>query len=74
MDDPRSRAGSMLGDYRLEALIGESPITLTWMAEQASIRRPVVLFELKSSAFGRREDFLADIRAKAAVDFDPTAD
>ena len=58
----------MLGDYRLEALIGESHITLTWMDEQASIRRPVVLFELKSSAFGRREDFLADIRAMAAVD------
>ena len=68
MDDPRSRAGSMLGDYRLENLIGESPITLTWTAEQASIRRPVVLFELKPTALNRREDFLADIRAKAAVD------
>ncbi|QJE96793.1 SUMF1/EgtB/PvdO family nonheme iron enzyme [Luteolibacter luteus] len=68
MDDPRSRTGSMLGDYRLENLIGESPITLTWLAEQASIRRPVVLFELKPTALNRREDFLADIRAKAAVD------
>lgn len=68
MDDPRSRTGSMLGDYRLETLIGESPITLTWLAEQASIRRPVVLFELKPAALNRREDFLADIRAKAAVD------
>lgn len=68
MDDSRSRAGTMLGDYRLESLIGESPITVTWKAEQASIRRPVVLFELKSSAFSRRNDFIADIRAKAAVD------
>lgn len=68
MDDPRSRTGTMLGDYRLETLIGESPITLTWTAEQASIRRPVVLFELKPSALNRREDFLADIRAKAAID------
>ena len=68
MDDPHSRAGSLLGDYRLEALIGESPVTLTWQAEQAAIRRPVVLFELKPSAFDRREQFLADIRVKAAVD------
>lgn len=68
MDDPRSRTGSMLGDYRLENLIGESPITLTWTAEQASIQRPVVLFELKPTALNRRDDFLADIRAKAAVD------
>lgn len=68
MDDTRSRTGTMLGDYRLKALIAESSITLTWQAEQASIRRPVVLFELKPSAFGRRDDFLADIRAKAAVD------
>lgn len=68
MDDPSSRTGTMLGDYRLDSLIGESPITRTWMAEQASIRRPVVLFELKETALNRREDFLADIRAKAAVD------
>lgn len=68
MEDSRSRTGSMLGDYRLQTLIGESPLTLTWLAEQASIRRPVVLFELKSSAFSRREDFLGDIRVKAAVD------
>ncbi len=68
MDDPSSRAGTMLGDYRLDALIGESPVTLTWQAEQASIRRPVVLFELKRSAFDRRDQFLADIRVKAAVD------
>ena len=68
MDDTRSRTGTMLGDYRLVALLAESSITLTWQAEQASIRRPVVLFELKPAAFQRREDFLADIRAKAAVD------
>jgi hypothetical protein len=68
MDDPSSRAGTLLGDYRLDALIGESPVTLTWQAEQASIRRPVVLFELKPTAFDRRDQFLGDIRVKAAVD------
>jgi hypothetical protein len=68
MDDPSSRAGTVLGDYRLVALIGESPVTLTWQADQASISRPVTLFELKPSAFDRREAFLADIRVKAAVD------
>jgi len=68
MDDPASRAGTLLGDYRLHALIAESPVTYTWQAEQASIGRPVVLFELKPSAFQRREEFLADIRAKAAID------
>lgn len=68
MDDPSSRAGTLLGDYRLDALTGESPLTLTWQAEQASIRRPVLLFELKPSAFDRRDQFLADIRVKAAVD------
>ncbi len=68
MDDPSSRAGTLLGDYRLVALIGESPVTLTWQADQASISRPVTLFELKSSAFDRRNAFLADIRVKAAVD------
>jgi hypothetical protein len=68
MDDPRSRAGTLLGDYRLDQFLAESPTTLTWLAEQASIGRPVQLIELKPAALGRREDFLADIRAQAAVD------
>ncbi|WP_035608605.1 SUMF1/EgtB/PvdO family nonheme iron enzyme [Haloferula sp. BvORR071] len=68
MDDPRSRADTMLGDYRLDTLIGESPVTLTWQAEQASIHRPVLLFELKPTAFDRRDKFLADMQVKAAVD------
>lgn len=68
MDDPSSRAGTLLGDYRLVALIGESPVTRTWQADQVSISRSVTLFELKPSAFDRREAFLADIRVKAAVD------
>ena len=68
MDDPRSRAGTLLGDYRLDQFLSESATTLTWLAQQASIGRPVVLVELKPAALERREDFLANIRAQAAVD------
>jgi formylglycine-generating enzyme required for sulfatase activity len=68
MDDPRSRAGTLLGDYRLDQFLAESPRTLTWLAEQASIGRPVLLIELKPAALVSRESFLADIRAQAAVD------
>jgi hypothetical protein len=68
MDDPRSRAGTLLGDYRLDQFLAESPVTVTWLAEQASIGRPVLLIELKPGALGQREEFLANIRAQAAVD------
>jgi hypothetical protein len=68
MDDPRSRAGTLLGDYRLDEFLSESPTTLTWRAQQASIGRPVLLVELKPAALWHREEFLANIRAQAAVD------
>ncbi|WP_193212948.1 SUMF1/EgtB/PvdO family nonheme iron enzyme [Luteolibacter marinus] len=68
MDEPCLRAGTLLGDYRLEEFIAESPTTLTWLATQASIGRPVYLVELKPGALVEREPFLADIRAQAAVD------
>jgi hypothetical protein len=68
MDDPRLRAGTLLGDYRLDQFLSESATTVTWLAQQASIGRPVLLVELKPAALERREDFLANIRAQAAVD------
>ncbi len=68
MDAPSSRAGTFLGDYRLDRILAENPATLTWLAEQASVRRPVTLIELKPGALSRHGDFLADVRAKAAVD------
>lgn len=68
MDDFRLRAGTLLGDYRLDEFLAESPTTVTWLAEQASIRRPVVLIELKPTALAARDAFLGDIRAQAAVD------
>jgi formylglycine-generating enzyme required for sulfatase activity len=68
MDDPSLRAGTLLGDYRLDRFLAESSSTLTWLAGQASVGRPVLLVELKPAALDRRDAFLADVRAQAAVD------
>lgn len=69
MENPRGRAGTVLGDYRLDLLLEERSQTLTWLAEQVSIHRPVVLVELKQQALDAelREIFLADVRARAAI-------
>ncbi|HEY1120961.1 MAG TPA: SUMF1/EgtB/PvdO family nonheme iron enzyme [Haloferula sp.] len=68
MDDFRLRAGTIIGDYRFDEILAENPTSLTWVAEQQSIRRQVVVIELKPAALHSRETFLADIRAQAAVD------
>lgn len=68
MDDFRLRAGTIIGDYRFDEILAENPTSLTWLAEQQSIRRQVVVIELKPAALHSRETFLADIRAQAAVD------
>ncbi|MEK7950880.1 SUMF1/EgtB/PvdO family nonheme iron enzyme [Luteolibacter soli] len=68
MDDFRLRAGAIIGDYRLDEVLDESPTSVTWLAEQQSIRRTVVVIELKPTALHSRDAFLADIRAQAAVD------
>lgn len=57
-----------LGDYRLKELLAEGPVTRTWLAEQVSVRRIVLVDELRTEAESHRDSFLADIRAKAAVD------
>lgn len=61
-DDPR------LGDYRLKELLSEGPVTRTWLAEQVSVRRIVLVDELRKEADENRDSFLTDVRAKAAVD------
>jgi len=68
MADPRGRAGAILGDYRLDLLLEDGEDTLTWLAEQQSIQRPVVLVELKPGSMEHRDAFLEDIRTKAAID------
>ena len=55
-----------LGDYRLLELTEEREGQSIWIAEQASVGRRVRLMELTDPSL--REKFLADIRAKAAVD------
>jgi hypothetical protein len=57
-----------LGDYRLKELLEEGPVTRTWLAEQKSVRREVLIDELRPEAYHAREEFLADVRTKAAVD------
>lgn len=68
MDDPNARAGTLLGDYRLEEFLAENSNSATWLASQASIGRRVLLIELKPTALDRRDAFLADVRAQAAID------
>ena len=55
-----------LGDYRLLHALAQHPGQTTWLAEQSSIGRKVVVVELTDLA--RRGPFLADVRAKASVD------
>jgi serine/threonine protein kinase len=59
---------SRLGDYHLVALLAEGPRTRTYRAAQISIERAVVLERLNPGAEHEAEQFLADVRAKAAVD------
>jgi len=57
-----------LGDYRLKELLEEGAVTRTWLAEQTAVRRDVLIDELRPEMVQHRDSFLADIRAKAAVD------
>jgi hypothetical protein len=57
-----------LGDYQLKELLAEGPLTRTWLAEQTAVRRYVLIDELRPEMAHLHDSFLADIRAKAAVD------
>ena len=56
------------GDYRFKELVSENPVSRIWLAEQVSISRQVLVEELRPERFEHKEAFLADVRAKAAVD------
>jgi len=63
--------GMQVGDYLLKRLIEEGEKTRTWEAEQISIKRDVILNSLRSAILTdhqTRNDYLADVRAKAKVD------
>jgi len=57
-----------LGEYRLRELLSENALSRTWLAAQESISRQVLVDELRPECIGQKQAFLADIRAKAAVD------
>lgn len=57
-----------LGEYHLKELISENALTRTWLAEQVSVARRVLVDELRPEQEDQRLAFLADIRAKAAVE------
>jgi len=56
----------LLGEYRLQQLLDENSLCRTWLAEQVSVSRRVLVDELLDHS--RRDSFLADVRAKASVD------
>ncbi|RPJ33390.1 MAG: hypothetical protein EHM17_10510, partial [Verrucomicrobiaceae bacterium] len=60
--------GRHLGEYRLRDLVSENAVSRTWLAEQVSISRRVLVDELRPERLDQKEAFLADVRAKAAVD------
>lgn len=56
------------GDYLPRECLEETSSTRTWLAEQKSVGRMVLIEELKEEAIAEREAFLKDVRAKAAVE------
>jgi hypothetical protein len=59
---------SQFGDYLIKKLLRENPTTRSWLAEQKSVGRMVLIEELRQDAFDQRDEFLADVRAKASID------
>ena len=57
-----------LGDYRMFENIDSDGRTAVWLAEQVSIGRNVLVEELLDPTPDNREEFLAETRARAAVD------
>jgi serine/threonine protein kinase len=55
-------------DYKLSKLLGENEHTSIWLAEQVSVRRNVVLEQLRDLNSDHRDEFIASVRAKASVD------
>ena len=71
-DNQRLTTGMQIGDYLLTDLLYDGPTTRTWLAQQISINREVVIDSLN---WKQQQDeafvatFLSDVRAKAAVDY-----
>jgi hypothetical protein len=61
-------APARLGEYLLKECLAERPLTRLWLAEQESVHRTVLIEELRAECAPQAELFLANVRAKAAVD------
>jgi len=57
-----------IGDYIVLHCLKETQETRTWSAKQVSVGRAVLIDELKQAYAGSSQSFLADVRAKAAVE------
>ncbi len=57
-----------LGEYRLRELRGENTLCWTWLAEQVSVSRLVLVDELRKNESENSSAFLANCRAKASVE------
>lgn len=55
-------------DYKIIKLLGENVHTNIWLAEQLSVRRHVVLEQLRDLESDHREEFISSMRAKGGVD------
>lgn len=67
MDDV-NEAYNRFGDYIPKECLSESSTTRSWLAEQASVGRMVLIEELKVEAAAEIENFMADVRAMASVE------
>ena len=67
MDDV-SEENNRFGDYIPKQCLAETATTRSWLAEQASVGRMVLIEELKEEAASEAGAFLADVRAMAAVE------
>mgnify|MGYP000128968308 CR=1 FL=1 len=57
-----------LGEYQLRELRGENTLCWTWLAEQVSVSRMVLVDELRTEESENSATFLANCRAKASVE------
>ncbi len=65
-------ATTQLGDYQLGRIVAEGSRTITYEADQISVRRKVLLERVKPEQLGDEgvvEGFLRDVRAKAELDY-----
>lgn len=68
VDEDNVSGDRIFGDYVAKKCLAEGKSTRSWLAEQASVGRMVLIEELKPECIRECDSFLADVRAKAAVE------